>query len=91
LRVVQEALANARKHGRAHCVKVRFGCENGRVRLIIEDDGQGFDPDLPPAAGERHFGLRFMRERAEMLGGSLDIATAPGTGVRVIVEFPLKE
>jgi PAS domain S-box-containing protein len=91
LRVVQEALANARKHGRAHCVKVSFACEDGRVRLIIEDDGQGFDPDLPPAAGERHFGLRFMRERAEMLGGSLDIATAPGTGVRVIVEFPLKE
>ena len=89
MRIVQEALANARKHGRPRCVAVRFACQDGRVRLSIADDGQGFDPDLPPAAG--HFGLRFMRERAAMLGGSLDIDTAPGAGARLVVDFPLQE
>lgn len=90
-RIVQEALSNARKHGRPRCVEVRFARENGRVCLIIEDDGLGFDPNLLPTAGEQHFGLRFMHERAAILGGSLNIETAPGTGVRVVVAFPLKE
>ncbi len=86
-RILQEALSNARKHGQARCVRMSFAAEEGLVRMVIQDDGQGFDVTRP--AGEGHYGLRFIRERAEGLGGRLSVNSAPGQGTRVEVEIPV--
>jgi PAS domain S-box-containing protein len=86
-RILQEALSNARKHSQAHCVQVSFTREDGSIRMTIQDDGAGFDPTQ--VAGEGHFGLKFMRERANQLGGSVVIHSTPGEGTRVVVEIPV--
>ncbi len=88
LRIVQEGLSNAHKHGRAGTVRVTFETEGSLARLRIEDNGVGFDPHQIATTCGNHLGLRFMRERAEMLGGSLTVASAPGAGTRLIVELP---
>jgi signal transduction histidine kinase len=90
-RIVQEGLSNARKHGKAGTVQVSFEAEGRLARLLIEDNGCGFDPQQTPASGESHLGLRSMRERAEQLGASLHVESAPGAGTRVIVELPVKQ
>ncbi len=89
-RIVQEGLSNARKHGKAGAVQVSFEAEGPMTRLLIEDNGCGFDPQQSSAAGGGHLGLGFMRERAEQLGASLHVDSAPGAGTRVIVEIPVK-
>jgi len=88
MRILQEALANIRKHSRANRAEVRFDVEDGGVRITIEDDGVGFDP-TPYLDGDRdHFGLSTMRERAQSLGGSLEISSAPGQGTRLTIHLP---
>ena len=94
-RILQEALSNARKHARTDCVWVSFEKTAGpAIRIRIRDSGQGFDPRRPagsaPAPGG-HFGLDFMRERAEQLGGALRIESAPGQGTCIEVEVPACE
>ena len=83
LRILQEALQNVRKHAVAHVVDVatREGPE-GWV-LEIRDDGRGFDIDAVAARGRRNFGLQFMRERVELIGGRLDVRSRPGAGTVV--------
>lgn len=88
LRVVQEATNNARKHGQASCVKVRFISQNGGIQVLITDDGRGFDPELIQEGEPGHFGLRFMRERSESLGGRLYMESSLGEGTKVILEIP---
>lgn len=90
LRIIQEALSNTRKHARASCAQVAFEFENGSVLIQIQDNGQGFDPAHVPSVKEHHFGLSFIRERAEALGGRLQVESSPGTGTRVAVEVPAK-
>jgi PAS domain S-box-containing protein len=85
-RMIQEAFSNARKHAQTDCVRLSFERADGQVCIRIQDNGRGFDPSR--AAGEGHFGLRFMRERAEELGGSLRVDTAPGKGTCVTIEVP---
>jgi len=89
-RVFQEALSNARKHGKARHVVVRFAVQDGRACLSIQDDGLGFEP-AAIAANRQHYGLQFMQERAAQLGGSLRIQSQPGNGTRVGLELPLRE
>lgn len=86
MRVVQEALANAHRHGRARAVSVALTRHNGRARLTISDDGRGFDAAASPDDG--HFGLAIMRERATQVGGSLSIDSHPGVGTRIVVDVP---
>jgi signal transduction histidine kinase len=86
-RILQEALSNARKHARAHCVQVSFAREDHFIRMTIQDDGAGFDSTQ--AAGDGHFGLKFMRERAETLDGRLEVESAVGKGTKVEVEIPV--
>jgi signal transduction histidine kinase len=86
-RIIQEALANARKHGHARHVQVMFAAEDSRICMTIQDDGAGFD--LTQGTGGGHFGLRFMRERAEEVGGRLLLDSTPGKGTRVVVEVPV--
>ena len=88
-RIVQEALANVRKHAQAHQAWVTVRPEPRRLELEIRDDGAGFDSNVPPPSGPRSFGLTSMRERAEALGGSLNIETRQGFGTRVVVSVPL--
>jgi len=84
-RIVQEALTNVVKHAHARGVSILLTRKNDRVALVIEDDGRGFDPDRP-AEG---FGLQGMRERVELLGGTLLVETAEGAGTTLAVEVPL--
>ncbi len=90
LRIIQEALSNARKHSAARRVEVTIGVENARARISVDDNGRGFDPDTKAADTGHHFGLRFMRERAEQIGGTLRVVSVPGQGTRVIVDVPMK-
>lgn len=89
--ILQEAISNARKHAATNHVSVFFGMEDSRFCMRVEDNGKGFDPLQPARAGSGHFGLGIMRERAESLGGSLRVHSAPGEGTCVEVEVPLSE
>jgi signal transduction histidine kinase len=72
-------------------VQVSFEREEGLVRVRIQDKGQGFDPQQAAGAESGHYGLRFMRERAEQLGGTLRVDSAPGQGTCVTVDVPVRE
>jgi signal transduction histidine kinase len=86
-RILQEAFSNARKHAETNCVHVSFELQDSLVRIRIQDDGKGFDPAQFPT-DDGHFGLRFMRERAETLGGTLRVQSAPSQGTCVEVTVP---
>ena len=94
-RILQEALSNVRKHAETNSVQVSFVREGGMLRVCIQDNGQGFEPQqaAAPEAAQTpgsHFGLRFMRERAEQMGGTLRLDSAPGQGTCVTVELPVE-
>jgi two-component system nitrate/nitrite sensor histidine kinase NarX len=83
LRIVQEALANIRKHAHANTVRVLLTCRaDGAYGLLVEDDGVGFDTAPEGRPGE-HIGLSIMEERARRLGGRLRVESEPGEGTRV--------
>jgi signal transduction histidine kinase len=90
-RVVQEALANVRKHAQTQRVHVFLGCWNGAVRLKVRDWGRGFDPARVAGGGSpgERVGLSSMRERVTLLGGGLEIRSEPGKGTSVVAEVPL--
>lgn len=90
-RIVQEAINNVIRHAQARSVRVRLGVEKGTVRVVIEDDGHGFQPHLDGQNTEGTLGLLGIRERAELLGGNLSIRSSPGRGTRLTVEIPLPE
>lgn len=87
LRVVQEALTNVRKHSGAHSALVTCHDDGDRVTVVISDDGHGFDLASLPE-GREGFGLHSMRERMELLGGTLTLDSAPGRGTRVVASVP---
>ena len=87
VRVIQEALTNVRKHSGARTVEVRVAQEPTTTLVVIEDDGRGFDVggvDLCSGG----YGLSSMRERLALLGGSLTVKSAPGSGSCVIAQLP---
>jgi signal transduction histidine kinase/PAS domain-containing protein len=83
-RIAQEALNNVVKHAKADVVKVQLIQDSGTVRLSVEDDGVGFDPELAGQKGGH--GLRGMRERADRIGATLFIESESGRGSKVAVE-----
>jgi signal transduction histidine kinase len=91
LRILQEALTNVRKHARATGVDIRISVRDGLATAIVQDDGAGFDPALLETAAGQKFGLRFMRERAEEVGGTVQVHSAPGAGTRVVISVPLRK
>ncbi|MGB4675659.1 MAG: GAF domain-containing sensor histidine kinase [Aggregatilineales bacterium] len=92
-RIIQEALANVRKHALATSVCVQMERCDGQYCITVADDGQGFDPGelAHRERGAGGMGLQIMRERVESLGGTLEIDSEPGEGTRVIVGIPLAE
>ncbi len=91
LRIIQEAMANTRKHARASQVRVSLRAAGGQAAVVIEDDGCGFAAEAARAAGESRHGLGIMRERAGEIGGRLEIESAPGAGTRVTVWLPPRQ
>ncbi len=87
LRIIQEALTNAGKHAQASRVEVAFSVTDDQVQVSIADDGVGFTA-RPSPPSSTHFGLTIMRERAEQVGGQLEIQSAAGEGTRVVVTVP---
>lgn len=88
LRIVQEALANIRKHAQAHTVRILLSCRSdGSYGLLIEDDGIGFEHRGKAGQPGEHIGLSIMEERAQRLGGELRIESEPGEGTRVELHY----
>jgi signal transduction histidine kinase len=84
--VVAEALANAAKHSGSPEVSVRIRAERKELRIEVEDRGHGIEEADDE---ERHFGLRLMRDRAEEIGGTIQIESKPGSGTRVVAVLPV--
>jgi two-component system, NarL family, sensor kinase len=89
-RVAQEALTNVGKHAAARSVVVEFGASltagHESLRLVVEDDGRGFDPAVLAEPG--HFGVQGMHERARLLKGELHLNSCPGNGTRIELIVP---
>lgn len=84
-RLVQEALTNIARHAQARQVWLTLGRHDGRIEVVVRDDGVGFDPASALAAS---YGLLGMRHRVEAEGGELTVSSAPGQGTRIEGRFP---
>jgi two-component system, NarL family, sensor kinase len=85
-RIAQEAISNVIRHAQAKRLIVELVATPEAVRLVVEDDGLGFDPDQVPRG---RFGLIGINERAHLLGGTAELCSSPGTGTRLEVRVPL--
>lgn len=85
-RLVQESLTNVARHAEASEVTIRATLEGAALVISIHDDGKGFEPD---AVGPRRRGLVGMRERVELLGGAIEIRSAPGEGTDIDARLPV--
>jgi signal transduction histidine kinase len=85
LRIGQEAITNASKHGKPKHIDVTLAFEGRAISLVVQDDGIGFAKPQQPERNQRSFGLVGIRERADLLGGKVEIDSAPGQGTRVAV------
>ena len=89
LSIAREALSNAARHAAAAKVGIEIGVVDGELRLVISDDGTGFDTSAAGQPG--HHGMANMRRRAESMGGRLLVESEKGSGTRIIVALPLSE
>ena len=91
-RIMQEALNNVLKHACASEVRVMLTREAASIRLVIEDNGRGFDPDQIKSAppGRRGLGLHQIVVRAHTGGGRITLQSRPGQGTRLMVEMPVR-
>src|SRR5258708_11419524 len=87
-RAVQELLGNASRHSQATSIKVQVDLGNDVIRVSVDDNGKGFDPEILKQSSS--LGLKLIRERAEMLGGSFDIDSTAGSGARISFSVPAK-
>jgi signal transduction histidine kinase len=83
VRIAQESLTNVRRHAGARGAEVSLKRDGEAWVLVVSDDGEGFDP----SAHRPGFGLLGMEERARLLGGSLDVKSAPGAGTRIVLRI----
>ena len=90
-RVVQEALANVARHAQATRADVLLQRRGDRVMVMVEDDGVGFEPDTVRKRGGDCLGLLGLEERADALGGTLTVESAPGAGTTIVVEVPIAD
>ncbi len=86
-RIIQESLANIRKHSQADVVRILLRYRDDMYTVLIEDDGVGFDESTITPEGGSQLGLNILRDRANQIGGHLDIESEPGEGTRIHLEF----
>lgn len=91
VRIVQESLTNVRKHAKAANASVEIARDGDKLVAVIADDGHGFNADARARGEFPQFGLSTMRERAESIGGTLVIDSAPGAGTRVRFDLPVAD
>ena len=89
LRIAQEALTNVRRHAQATEVEVKLEYGKEGVEMLVKDNGQGFVLDNLEEKPPGYHGLNIVKERAEMLGGVLNISPSPGEGTAVMVSLPI--
>lgn len=87
-RAIQELLGNAARHSQATLVKIMLDLGEDRVRVSVDDNGRGFDPESVQQGTS--LGLKLIRERAEMLGGNFEIDSTLGTGARILFAVPAR-
>ena len=87
-RAIQELLGNAARHSQASLVKVVVDLGEDRIRVSVDDNGKGFDPDSIQQSNS--LGLKLIRERTEMLGGSFEVDSAIGKGTRILFAVPAR-
>lgn len=91
LRIAQELLTNVRKHAHATTVSIKLGSSSQAVEMLVKDDGQGFMLNAPGESPPGYHGLNIIKERAEGLGGMINIASIPGQGTEARVILPLEK
>jgi PAS domain S-box-containing protein len=91
LRILQEALTNARKHSQANQVWVKFDRLDSSICVTVQDDGRGFELEQAHYVPDQHFGLQMMRERADAIGGKIEFSSQPGKGTKIMVCVPLEQ
>ena len=93
-RIVQEALGNVEKHSRATETSLRLECDGAVVRVVLRDNGRGFDPAQPRGRKRKEqgpgMGLVDMQERAAFMGGTCALRSSPGEGTEIVIEMPLR-
>jgi len=89
LRILRELATNAVRHGKATSIKVAGSIENGKLLFSLRDNGCGFDPATAPSMSEGHFGIQGIRDRINILDGTMDIESALGKGTRVTITINL--
>ncbi len=87
-RVIQEAINNILQHAQASKALIQIHWQEEQLRIVIQDDGRGFDVQTAFAEATEHYGLLGMRERVSLLNGALYVQSAPGEGARLVVEIP---
>jgi two-component system sensor histidine kinase DegS len=87
-RGLQELLGNVRDHAQASQVQISLDADDSRVRVVVEDNGKGFDVEAALSGQQKTIGLSTLKERIELLGGQLEIASQVGQGTQVIMEVP---
>jgi signal transduction histidine kinase len=85
-RAIQELLGNAARHSQAATIKMHVDMGNEYVRVSVDDNGKGFDPVAIRSGNS--LGLKLIQERTEMLGGSFEIDSSVGKGVRIVFSVP---
>lgn len=88
-RIVQEALNNIACHAKATAAHVSLHIQDKKLCVMVEDDGQGFDPQCLAQGGDKHLGLRLMQERALLLQGAMHIESHQGQGTVIVVHIPM--
>jgi signal transduction histidine kinase len=86
-RSMQELISNAVHQNQATLVKIQTDMGDSSIKLSVDDNGKGFDPEA--IEKEANLGLKLIKERAEMIGGSFEIDSAPGKGSRVTLSIPV--
>jgi signal transduction histidine kinase len=89
IRIIQEALTNARKHANATQIGLRLSQDAHALKICVKDNGLGFDPERMETIGKERFGLQVMRERAASIGATIALFSQPGQGTRLTLELPL--
>ena len=85
LRIVQEALSNARRHANATKISISLENINGWTKIVLKDNGRGFEPSQ---VSENHLGIHIMQERAASVGGKVSISSRINKGTKLVIEMP---